>query len=124
MSTSKHKILVVEDEMVIAMLLKEYLSGWGYEVLGPVVSGNAAMTKAREARPDLILMDISIRGSLDGIQTSIRIRQEHNTPIVFLTSHSDEKTYKQALATDPAGYLTKPIVETELFELLSTILSS
>jgi len=106
-------ILVVEDDFVIARLIAESLKDLGYGLAGMVASGEEAVKKAAETHPDLILMDIRLKGSIDGIEAAEQIASLH-IPIVYLTSYSDERTVERAKITEPYGYLIKPFTDTEL----------
>ncbi|OEU74362.1 MAG: hypothetical protein BA869_03380 [Desulfuromonadales bacterium C00003107] len=108
------KILVVEDETVIAMELGLQLKNMGYDVVGRAGSGAGAIEKATELRPDLILMDIVMPGEMDGIDASKRIISKQNIPIIFLTAYADEKYIKRAREVGPFGYLVKPYEDREL----------
>ena len=108
--------------MITAMLLRRYLERWGYEVLGPVSEGDLAISIALEKKPDLILMDILLKGEKDGIKASIEIRKKSDVPIIFLTSHGDKQTKKMTLDTHPAGYLTKPVIDAQLNSTISALL--
>ena len=108
------KILVVEDETVIAMELELQLKKMGYDVVGRVGSGVGAIEKATELRPDLILMDIVMPGGMDGIDASKQIISKHNIPVIFLTAYADEEYIKRAREVGPFGYLVKPYEEREL----------
>lgn len=110
----KAVILVVEDDAIEAMDIKRTLSSFGYEVKGPVASGKSAMEKVSEFQPDLILMDISLKGDIDGIETAHKIRKNLNIPSIFLTAHSDELTVEKAKIAEPQGYLIKPFDDIEL----------
>lgn len=112
---SGKKILVVEDEVMVAMTLEDTLEALGYEVAGTVDNGRDAVRLAAEKKPDLILMDIRIRGDIDGIETADKITQSMDIPVVFLTAHSDEQTLMRALKTQPYGFLIKPFRERELY---------
>lgn len=112
---SGKKILVVEDEVMVAMTLEDTLEALGYEVAGTVDNGTDAIRLAAEKEPDLILMDIRIRGDIDGIETADRIAESMDIPVVFLTAHSDEQTLMRALKTQPYGFLIKPFRERELY---------
>jgi diguanylate cyclase (GGDEF)-like protein len=107
-------VLVVEDETIIGQDIRRILTGFGYEV--PVVArtGNDALRAASLQVPDLVLMDIKLAGSLDGIETAARLQEEHRLPIVYLTSHSDEATLARAKATSPHGFVIKPFTDREL----------
>jgi PAS domain S-box-containing protein len=108
------KILIVEDETIVAADLTEKLRRLGYEVVGATRRGEDAVTIAAAERPTLVLMDIVLAGEMDGIEAADRIRQTSNLPIVFLTAHSDTDTLTRAKATGPFGYLLKPFNEHEL----------
>lgn len=109
-------ILIVEDEGVTGMLLKENLQEMGYRALAVLESGEAAVERTLDGgvRPDLILMDICLKGPMDGIDAAAAIRAELDIPIVYLTAHSDEKTLERAKQTLPYGYLVKPFHSNEL----------
>lgn len=108
------KILVVEDELIVAMELKSRLGDLGYSVCGIVSSGEEVIKLADEQKPDLILMDINIKGSYDGIQASEIIKTDHDIPIIFLTAFADPQTLQRAKITEPYGYIIKPFEEKEL----------
>jgi PAS domain S-box-containing protein len=108
------KVLVVEDENLIAMDLQRRLEGLGYSVTGTAGTGEAAMRLARATHPDIVLMDIVLRGPIDGIELSARMRSELDIPVVYVTAHSDEKTVSRAKATGPYGYVTKPVDDRQL----------
>ncbi|PKL60889.1 MAG: hypothetical protein CVV33_00345 [Methanomicrobiales archaeon HGW-Methanomicrobiales-4] len=108
------KILIVEDEMIISMEIKQKLHGMGYVVVGQAITGESAIQKAGDTRPDLILMDIRLKGDMDGITAAKRIMDLYDFPIIFLTAHSDKATLERAIAVSPSGYLLKPFKEREL----------
>jgi len=102
-------ILVVEDEPIIAADLEDRLTESGYTVLGPVASGEEALLFFDQANlPDLVLMDIELEGEWDGIETTRRIRLQHDVPLIFLTSNSDDKTFREASQAGPQAFLSKP----------------
>ena len=109
-----NKILVVEDETVIAMELELHLKKMGYEVVGRVDSAAGAIKKANELCPDLILMDIVMPGEMDGIDASKEIISKRNIPIIFVTAYADEKYIMRAREVGPFGYLVKPYEGREL----------
>ncbi|HET9821424.1 MAG TPA: ATP-binding protein [Burkholderiaceae bacterium] len=111
---SAHRILVVEDEAVIAMDLAQNLRDFGYEVVGIAANGERARQLAHEQQPDLILMDIVIRGPSDGIDTARQIQAEFDVPVVFLTAYGDSATLQRAKNTMPYGYLMKPFRSSDL----------
>lgn len=110
----KKTILVVEDEVVIAMDLQATLIDLGHHVPEIVTSGEAAIQKALELHPDLILMDIHLRKALDGIDTAAEINKSLDIPIIYLTAYADEETLKRASLTAPFGYILKPFEAREL----------
>lgn len=124
MMASPPKILVVEDENIIAADIQCNLLKMGYEVLSPVASGEEAIEKAEKFLPDLVLMDIVLRGEKDGIETARLIRDRYGIPVVFLTSFSDEDTLNRAQDTHPSAYLVKPFENKELQATLKIALSS
>ncbi|NLV28157.1 MAG: response regulator [Methanomicrobiales archaeon] len=108
------KILIVEDEMIISMEIKQKLKEMGYDVVAQAITGESAIQKAGEKKPDLVLMDIRLKGEMDGITAAKRIIELYNIPIIFLTAHSDKATLERAIAVSPSGYLLKPFKEREL----------
>lgn len=108
------KILVVEDETIVAADLKDKLTRLGYHVIGTTRRGEEAVRIASAERPALVLMDIVLAGEMDGIEAADRICETRNVPIVFLSAHSDSETLRRATATGPFGYLLKPFNEREL----------
>ena len=107
-------ILVVEDEAIIARDIQKTLKDLGYIVPAPVFSGEEALEAVDAYHPDLVLMDIRLLGEIDGIETTARLREKHGTPVIYLTSHSDEATIARAKATGAYGYVLKPFDEREL----------
>jgi len=103
--------MVVEDEGIIAQDIKNCLEGLGYIVPDVVFTGREAIQRAEELRPDLVLMDIVLKGEIDGIETAAEIRKKYNIPIVYLTAYEDDKTLKRAKMTEPLGYILKPFEE-------------
>jgi CheY-like chemotaxis protein len=102
------KILVVEDDTIIALTIESRLRQFGYEVVGRASTGEDALKKVKEFQPDLVLMDIHIKGPMDGIQTAERVYGFYNIPVVYLTAYSDENTLERAQKTSPFGYIVKP----------------
>ncbi|EKP22244.1 response regulator receiver domain protein [Leptospira interrogans serovar Icterohaemorrhagiae str. Verdun HP] len=92
----KPKILVVEDEIIVAVNLGQKLKKLGYELVGITSSGEEAIQKAEENHPDLVLMDINIEGNLDGIETAEVLRNRFHTPVIYLTAYADESTLDRA----------------------------
>lgn len=108
------KILVVEDEAVIAMDIEDRLERMGYEVVGNATNGEQAIKLAERHRPDLALMDIHIRGDRDGIEVAAIVAERFDIPCVFLTAYSDEATIQRAIRTQANGYLLKPFQDREM----------
>ena len=107
-------ILIVEDEAIVALDLKLQLQELGYEVVATVASADQAIAATARLLPQLILMDVRLQGAMDGIEAAEVIRQRHQIPVIFLTSHSDNDTVRRAAHTAPYGYLTKPYQIKEL----------
>ena len=107
-SAPPRRILIVEDEAVIAMDMAQHLREFGYDVVGIAASGERAQQLVAQSQPDLIMMDIVIKGGLDGIETADRIRHEHDIPVVFLTAYGDATTLERAKGVAPYAYLMKP----------------
>lgn len=106
---SNYQILVVEDETLVARDIQNKLTRLGHHVPQTVISGQAALESVAESRPDLVLMDIRLKGSLDGIQTAAKLRALFNLPVIYLTAFSDAETVKRARGTQPLGYIHKPL---------------
>lgn len=119
---SNVNILVVEDESVIAMDLKVRLMKLGYNVAGLVFSGEEAVARVIDLQPDLILMDIMLRGGIDGVEAARRIRTMVNIPVIFVTAYSDKHTLQRAKLIDPCGYLTKPFEDANLYTAIELAL--
>ncbi len=109
------KILIVEDEGVVALHIRKTLEGLGYVVTDIAATGEDAIMKAMTNRPDLILMDIVLKGALDGIDATEKIRPLFNIPVIYVTAHTDESTLQRAKVTEPFGYIVKPIKERDLY---------
>jgi CheY-like chemotaxis protein len=117
-----NRVLIVEDEAVVAADINDRVTALGYVVAGTVSSGEDAILKTSQLKPDLILMDIVLEGELDGVQTAEQLAQSHDIPIVFLTAHADELTVRRAKHTGPFGYVLKPFEERELSMVMSIAL--
>ena len=117
------KVLVVEDEVIVALELQNHLERLGYDVVGSVTSGEKAVRQAAQLQPNLVLMDIRLDGDLDGIEAARRIRAAHDIPIIFLTAFGDEETLERAKETGPFGFILKPFKERELFATIEVALS-
>jgi PAS domain S-box-containing protein len=116
------RILIVEDEALLALDLAQSLRDFGYEVAGTAARGDDAVRKALECKPDLMLMDINLQGELDGIDAYSQIREHLDIPVVYLTGYSERDVLERAKKTEPYGYLGKPISLAELRSTLETAL--
>jgi two-component system sensor histidine kinase/response regulator len=111
---SAARIMIVEDERIVAMDLAETLRELGYAVAGVATRGEEAIELARQLTPQLILMDVRLAGNLDGIAAAQAIRDERDVPVIYLTAHSDNETLRRATHSDAAAYLVKPFKSPEL----------
>jgi CheY-like chemotaxis protein len=112
--TVSSKILIVEDEIIIAIDLKIRLENLGYYVPGIAVNGKDAIKKTGEKNPDLILMDILLNGDTDGIEAAQQIRNQYNIPIIYLTGSQNDSLMERAKITEPYGYINKPFDNIEI----------
>ncbi|MCF7929547.1 MAG: response regulator [Spirochaetales bacterium] len=108
------RILIVEDEHIVALDIQHHLERSGFEVTGLSASGEKAIESVAQDTPDLVLMDIRLQGEMDGIEAADTIRQEYNIPVIMLTAYTDEETIERAKNIHPFGYLIKPFEEREL----------
>lgn len=115
----KARILVVEDEGIVARGLENTLKGMGYAIAASVSSGEEAVQKAAETKPDLVLMDIML---MDGVEAADQIRAGLDISVIYLTAYADEKTLQRAKITEPFGYLLKPFQEQELASIIELAL--
>lgn len=118
MSKSKPRILIVEDEIIVARDIERHLQNLGYETFPPANSREQAIESIEGEKPDLVLMDIVIKGDSDGIATAQEIRERYFIPVIFLTAHLDDTLLQAAALTEPFGYLIKPF---DVHELVATI---
>lgn len=119
---AKTKILVVEDESIVARDLQYTLESLGYAVPAIVSTGEEAIEKAAEIQPDLVLMDIKLRGEMNGVEAVEEIRARFDIPVLYITALTDEKTFHRAINTEPYGYIIKPFEERELRAAIKTTL--
>ncbi|MGJ3249199.1 MAG: GAF domain-containing protein [Elainellaceae cyanobacterium] len=116
------RILIVEDERVAAWSIRNSLEHFNYEIVASVFSGNDAIHVAKTTQPDLVLMDIYLRGEMDGIAAAEQIRLDSDIPVIFLTADADHQTLQRAIKTEPFGYLIKPFNQFELYTTIETAL--
>ena len=118
------KILVVEDEGIVSIDIRNMLKNLEYTIAGVAFLGEEAVQKAESTQPDLVLMDIGLKGEIDGIEAAKTIRDRFHIPVVFLTGFADENTLTKAKEADPSGFIIKPIKEEELLATIKKALSS
>ncbi|MCB0663764.1 MAG: response regulator [Saprospiraceae bacterium] len=119
---STPKILMVEDDMIIAADISMHLTKLGYQVIGIHTQAEAAIQVIESNRPDIILMDIVLSGKMNGIQAAHVILENHKVPVVFLTSNSDDATFQQAIAAKPYAFIAKPFQKSDLERTLQLTL--
>lgn len=110
----KLNIFIVEDESIVAKDIQNNLIKLGYNVLGIANNGNDAIEQIKSLNPDVVLMDIMIKGDLTGIEVAEQLRKFVNVPVIFLTAYADESTLSRAKVTEPYGYILKPFKEIDL----------
>ena len=115
-------IFIVEDEAIVANDIKETLISLGYSVAGMAKSGEIALEKIRQARPDLVLMDIHIAGEIDGVETAGKVHILFDIPVIYLTAYADKLLLERAKVTEPYGYILKPYDERELHSVIQMAL--
>lgn len=116
------RILIVEDEVIVAMGLERSLRLFGYEVIGIATSGEEAITIALDKNPDVILMDIHLEGKVDGIEAADEIGKHAKIPVIYLTAYTNDETLARAIKTNPYGYLNKPVKPREIYTTIETML--
>jgi CheY-like chemotaxis protein len=123
-NNAKLRVLIVEDEAIIALDLKYRLRRMGYEVVACADTGEDAIQHARDMKPDLVLMDIQLKGSIDGIQAACQIREDVDIPVIFTTAQNDLATEKQIATARPLfsmGFLSKPFSDRTLQEIMGAM---
>ncbi len=108
------KILIVEDEVIVAKDIQNRLEAMSYSTTARAISGEEAIQIAGETQPDLVLMDIKLSGKMDGIEAAQEIQARYRIPVIYMTAYSDEATLKRARVTEPFGYIIKPVKDREL----------
>ena len=117
------KILVVEDEMIIAAKISMQLTGLGYEVTGILSRGEEAISHVQENKPDIVLLDINLKGKVDGIATALQLQKIADIPIIFLTANADETTFNRAKAAKPFAFISKPYKQLDLQRAIELTIS-
>ncbi|MDZ4148681.1 MAG: LytTR family transcriptional regulator DNA-binding domain-containing protein [Flavobacteriaceae bacterium] len=108
------KILIVEDEMIIGANISLQLNSLGYEVSGIIPRGEEALLHLKENQPDIVLMDINLKGKIDGVETALLMQQEIDIPIIYLTANADKVNFDRAKATHPYAFISKPFKKLDL----------
>lgn len=108
------QILIVEDEMIIAANISLQLSNLGYQITGIIPRGEEVIPHIEQNLPDIILMDINLKGDLDGIEIAYLIQKNHNIPIIYLTANADDYTFNRAKQTNPYAFISKPFKKIDL----------
>ena len=116
------KILIVEDEILIAKQIEILLKNSDYTPAGFASTGKEAIEKNSELLPDLILMDINLKGDMDGIDAAVKIKEKYDVPIVFLSAYTDPSTMNRAKTAAPHGYISKPFIGNNLLTGIKTAL--
>ncbi|MFV1975818.1 MAG: response regulator [Candidatus Scalindua sp.] len=120
----KPRIMIVEDEKHLAMIMKEVLINFGYDCCKLFTSGEEAVSNMEQEKPDIILMDINLDGEMDGIDTANKIRSDFGVPIIFLTAHEEKEIRELAEIIEPAGYFIKPVAGEILKSAIDKIILS
>lgn len=121
MSTDTKTVLIVEDDLILNLLYESFMEKIGFETHGELVYGKTAVDMTRKNRPDLILMDITLEGDMNGIEAAQKIREFSDVPIIFITGNSDKEHREKAEATSNSYYLIKPVEFVDLKETISKI---
>lgn len=119
---SSAKILIVEDEMIIGANISLQLTKLGYEVTGIVTRGEEALNHVRQHKPDIVLMDIQLKGNLDGIETVQLMHKEIKIPVIYLTANADEEHFNRAKSTNPYAFISKPFKKMDLQHAIELII--
>lgn len=114
MNSGKANIFIVEDESIVAKDIQQTLEKLGYNVVGTASEGEKAVIKIAELKPDLILMDIMLKGDMTGIEAAAQVKKEIDVPIIYLTAYADKDTLTKAKITQPHGYIIKPFKEVDI----------
>jgi CheY-like chemotaxis protein len=121
--TPRSKIIIVEDEIIIALDLKLRLENLGYNVIHTAFNGEDAIKRTGETSPDLVLMDIQLNGEMDGIYVAQQIRRLYNIPFIYLTGSYENSLIERAKQTNPIGFINKPFDESEIQNLIEMAIS-
>lgn len=120
MSSKQNTVIIVEDDLILNLLYESYLERLGFQTEGELVYGKTAIEVAKELEPDLVIMDISLEGEIDGIEAMHEIRKFSDVPVIYITGNSDPYHVERAKETNPLDYLTKPIEFDDLKQSIET----
>lgn len=121
LSTETKKILIVEDDMIISLVVENMIKKLGHTLVGKSASGEEAIDLALEHKPDIILMDIRLKGDMDGIEAVTHIKEDIETDVIYLTGNSDKVNYDRAKATECIDLISKPFTIGELTRSLDRV---
>lgn len=121
--TNPVKILIVEDEMIIGANISLQLTSLGYEVSAIVPRGEEALVHIRQNKPDIVLLDIQLKGNLDGIQTAQLMQKDFDIPIIYLTANGDDANFNRAKVTNPQAFISKPFKKLDLRHAIELVLN-
>lgn len=124
MGDKKKKVIIVEDDLILNLLYESYLERLGFQTEGELVYGKTAIEAAKNLHPDLIIMDISLEGEIDGIDAMLEIRNFSDVPVIYITGNSDPYHVERAMETNYLDYLTKPIEFDDLKKSIDKYFSS
>ncbi|SDB55726.1 Response regulator receiver domain-containing protein [Desulfonatronum thiosulfatophilum] len=119
--TSQKRVLIIEDDGILAMALESLLTNMGHVVVKAVATGEDGIVAVKDAQPELVLMDINLAGRMNGITAAEHIRSFSDIPIVYLTGHSEEAVVREAEKTKPHGFLLKPVLKKQLKTCLESL---
>lgn len=123
MTNESVKILIVEDDMIIGAKISMQLVKLGYEVTGIIPRGEEAIEYVTNNKPDIILLDINLKGNLDGVETALKIQEDDDIPIIYVTANTDEATFNRAKSTRPYAFIGKPIKNIDLQRAIELTIS-
>lgn len=121
MDTANHKVLIVEDDNIISLVLVNMIKQLGHEVVGTSTNGKDAIDLALELRPTLILMDIRLKGELDGIETVIAIKEQLSVPVIYITGNTDRQHFERAKETNFVDLISKPFTQNDILRSIEKV---
>jgi DNA-binding NarL/FixJ family response regulator len=124
MANKRKSILIIEDEVLLARCMKLMLEDAGYRIFGNAITGEAALSMMEQEKPDLVLIDITLRGKMDGVAVAGKIIEELRIPVIYVTGNSDNRTMKRVNQTRHSGILQKPVEEYELVSIIKNAIGN